>query len=47
MIEGKTVDGEAAEEKVVEDTLVIEEKSGSSAVSYWQRYKEQGSSAAN
>ena len=40
MIEGKTVDGEAAEEKVVE------EKSGSAAVSYWQRHGEQGSSAA-
>ena len=46
MIEGKTVDGEAAEEKVIADTLAVEEKSGSTAVSYWQRHGEQGSSAA-
>ena len=37
---GKMVDGEAAEEKVVEDTP------GSVAVSYWQRHVEQGNSAA-
>ena len=47
VIEGKTVAGEAAEEKVVEDTLAVGEKSGSAAVSYWQRHGEQGSSAAN
>ena len=38
MIEGKTVAGEAAEEKVVEDTLAGWGKSGSAAVSYWQRH---------
>ena len=36
MIEGKTVDGEAAEEQVVEDALAVEKKSGSAAVSCWQ-----------
>ena len=29
MIEGKTVDGEASEEQVVEDALAVEDKSGS------------------
>ena len=46
VIEGKTVDGEATEEKVVDDTLAVEDKSGSAAVSYWQRHGEQGSLAA-
>ena len=46
MIEGKTVDGEAAEEQVVEDELAVEKKSGSAAVSCWQRHGKQGSSAA-
>ena len=43
VIEGKTVAREAAEEKVVVDMLAIGEKSGSMAVSYWQRHGEQGS----
>ena len=46
MIEGKTVDGEAAEEQVVKDALAVEKKSGSAALSCWQRNGKQGSSAA-
>ena len=46
MIEEKTVDGEAAEEQVVEDPLAVEKKSGSAAVPCWQRHGKQGSSAA-
>ena len=44
VIEGKMVEGDAAEEKVVEDTRVVEEtqavevKSASAAASCWQRY---------
>ena len=37
MIEGKTVEGEAAEEKIVEDTRAVEVKSAFVAASYWQR----------
>ena len=46
MIERKTVDGQAAEEQVVEDALAVGNKSGSAAVSCWQRRGKQGSSAA-
>ena len=46
MLEGKTVDGEAGEEQVVEDALAVEKKSGSAAVSCWQRHGKQGSSSA-
>ena len=39
MIEGKTVDGEAAEEQVVEDALAVEKKSGSgSGLRDWRLY---------